>query len=158
FGNHSFTCYPWHISTKYYEADVHFIEILDCDLISAQFADSIQAIIILLDNNDELYCQKFHAWKPFIDEYDPDIRLLVAEKAINDSFFDRTTCMKWCINNEFELIELDAEIDSEDEYENDFVDSDGIKRIMQALSAHTWPMMEMHETPQYKPSPKFENC
>lgn len=53
--------------------------------------------------------------------------------------------MKWCINHEFELIELQAQVESDDdEYENDFVESNGTKRIMQALSAHTWPFMEMH--------------
>jgi len=47
------------------------------------------------------------------------------------------------VNHEFELIELEPEEVEEDEVEDDFKESNGIKRIVEALSAHTWPRMSM---------------
>ena len=44
---------------------------------------------------------------------------------------------KWCITNGFELVELDPseEVDPDD----DFPETLGLQRIVQALHAHSWP-------------------
>lgn len=43
------SCYPWHITTKYYEADIHLFDITNRDLISEEFAKSVRAIVIEFD-------------------------------------------------------------------------------------------------------------
>jgi len=57
----------------------------------------------------------------------------------------RNTIQKWCIDNEFELVELSPEIVDEDldqdDYVDDFKESNGVVRITQALQAYNWPFM-----------------
>jgi len=47
----------------------------------------------------------------------------------------------WCIDKGFELVELNPVPEEEDEsdLEDDFPESTGIKRVIQALHAHMWP-------------------
>jgi len=48
----------------------------------------------------------------------------------------------WCVKNGFELIELnpvEENSGNEDDYENDFPESFGLKRLTEALKAHIWP-------------------
>ncbi|RZF31894.1 hypothetical protein LSTR_LSTR015803, partial [Laodelphax striatellus] len=45
----------------------------------------------------------------------------------------------------FELVELDPELDPEWEAEQDFLETTGIKRVIQALHAHVWPNLAMKE-------------
>lgn len=47
------------------------------------------------------------------------------------------------MDNGFELIEMEPSEISDDEEENDFKESNGAERIMQALCAHPWPIMDM---------------
>lgn len=49
----------------------------------------------------------------------------------------------WCIDNGFELIELNPELETDSDTEDDFVETTGVKRIVQALHAHTWPNLQM---------------
>jgi len=54
------------------------------------------------------------------------------------------TAETWCIENGFELVELSPQEDEPDpDVEDMFIESTGIKRIIQALHAHTWPNLEM---------------
>lgn len=63
-------------------------------------------------------------------------------------FFDltdvnRKSILEWCIENEFELVEFDPESFSDDEVEDDFKESNGVTRVLQALQAYSWPNMEL---------------
>lgn len=49
---------------------------------------------------------------------------------------------EWCVKKGFELVELDPEVD-EYESEQDFFETTGIKRVIQALHAHVWPNLTM---------------
>lgn len=44
--------------------------------------------------------------------------------------------LNWCVQNKFELVELDQTGDSESDIEGNKY---GIDRIIEALHAHTWP-------------------
>lgn len=52
FDRHEISCYPWHITTKYYEADVHFVQLMERDLVSQEFSGAIEAVVIYFDNHD----------------------------------------------------------------------------------------------------------
>lgn len=47
----------------------------------------------------------------------------------------------WCVQNGFELVELNPETECDSDVEDDFPESVGIKRVIQALGAHLWPNM-----------------
>ena len=55
----------------------------------------------------------------------------------------RLEAQTWCIDNGFELVELDAEIEIDSDVEDDFVETTGVSRIVQALHAHTWSNLKM---------------
>ncbi len=104
---------------------------------------------------------------PFIESYNCEIKQLVCETANHNccqfSFISitiyfifilflfyskavkRDVIQKWCIDNEFELIELNPIIEEEDEDESvdDFKESNGILRITQSLQAYNWPFMTL---------------
>ena len=150
-------CYPWHIKNKYYESDVHFIHLKERDLVSASFAEVVQAIVLVFSAQEEATFQEAKMWLPFIEEFDPQVRILVCERASEDTPVKRADIHEWCIKNAFELVELDPVIDSDDEVEDDFTESNSYLRIRQALHAHTWPIMEMSDPPEYQPSEKFSS-
>lgn len=49
------------------------------------------------------------------------------------------SAQEWCVQRGYELVELDPELDEEWESEQDFIETTGIKRVVQALQAHIWP-------------------
>ena len=49
---HNLTVYPWHINTKYYDADIHFVELKERDIVSEHFCNSIEAVVIFFNNHD----------------------------------------------------------------------------------------------------------
>lgn len=51
------------------------------------------------------------------------------------------------MKNGYELVELDPELDAEWEAEQDFVETTGIKRVVQALHAHVWPDLVLKGRP-----------
>jgi hypothetical protein len=50
---------------------------------------------------------------------------------------------EWCVEQGFELVELNPELDPEWEEEQDFIETTGIKRVVQAMHAHVWPNLRM---------------
>lgn len=49
---HNLTVYPWHITTKYYDADINFVELKERDIVSEAFCNSIEAVVIFFDNHN----------------------------------------------------------------------------------------------------------
>ena len=56
---------------------------------------------------------------------------------------NRLQAQTWCIDNDFELVELNPETDSDSDMEDDFLETTGVSRIVQALQAHTWSNLKM---------------
>ena len=55
---------------------------------------------------------------------------------------NRHSLLKWCIDHEFELIELEVD-DPHSSEESEDNESNGIERIFEALSANRWPKMNL---------------
>jgi len=47
--------------------------------------------------------------------------------------------MKWCIDNEYELVELCPQRHDSDLEDEPFEEEDGLVRITQAIQAFSWP-------------------
>jgi len=56
---------------------------------------------------------------------------------------NNVSVQEWCVEQGFELVELNPELDPEWEEEQDFIETTGIKRVVQALHAHLWPNLHM---------------
>ena len=79
-----------------------------------------------------------------IKEHCPSVCLYLVDRAeeegISPGSATRTDILDWCLSNQFELIETEA--DPEDEEEDDFGE-DGKARIVSALKAHTWSDLDL---------------
>lgn len=139
------TSYKWSIDTKYYTADVDLCLTMKRTIGDQKFAESVQAFIAYFDAEEEKTFDQMKLWCSYLDQIEPEIKMLVCNRCTEKSSVGRLTVQQWCIDHEFELVELDPELESEGEYEDDFVESNGIKRIIQALHAHTWPNLVLKD-------------
>ncbi|NXW33118.1 AAGAB protein, partial [Phaetusa simplex] len=72
-------------------------------------------------------------WLPLTEEWLPEVMILVC--------VNRQKAQEWCIKHGFELVELSPEeLPDEDD---DFPESTGVKRIVQALNANVWSNVVM---------------
>jgi len=134
----------WNISNKYYKTDVLF-HIYDENFVK-DLKGTIEGVILLLDSTKiSLEEEKLKAYLKEIEEWSPEIKLLICKKCSDlgegdTQFVARETILKWCLKNQFELIEMLPE--SEELNTSDF----GVKRIITALHSHTWPNLKMNKT------------
>lgn len=145
--------YPWHIETKYYSADIKLYSLQSKDLVNAAFAEVVQAVVIHFNNKEVTSFEDVKCWMPFIKNFNPQVQLLVCDNCSDesgDNGLTRREIIDWCLKNQFELVELYPDEDSSDE-DNDFKETRGYKRIIQALHAHPWPNLIMKDVPSYKP-------
>ncbi|KAK7478404.1 hypothetical protein BaRGS_00030329 [Batillaria attramentaria] len=126
--------YDWHIDTKYYTADVKLCTTATRTIGDQSFAESVQAFVVYFDSHEVSSFEKVKSWVPYLSHINPPVQILVS--------VSRLTAQQWCIEHGFELVELEPEENSDDE-DCDFVESNGVKRIIQALHAHTWPNLEL---------------
>ncbi|KAK3929951.1 Alpha- and gamma-adaptin-binding protein p34 [Frankliniella fusca] len=142
-----FIAYPWHIDTKYYTADVHVCTLEEKHLGIAEFAESVQAVILYFDSGKNDGLIEAEEWEPFIKEFDPDIRILLCENCEENPSIgiSKLSAQEWCIARGYELVELDPLKDDGCEEDDDFLETTGAARILQALHAHTWPELIMKD-------------
>jgi hypothetical protein len=143
FGSRNIECYPWHISTKYYEADVHFLLLPERDLVSESFSKAIEAAVFHVDIDADSFTS-LQTWIPFVNEFEPEIRILCCDNAPENGPVTRIQIQTWCIDNGFEFVELNPTAEEvDDEVEDDFHESNSYLRIRQALQAHPWPNLTL---------------
>ncbi|XP_022235742.1 alpha- and gamma-adaptin-binding protein p34-like isoform X2 [Limulus polyphemus] len=129
-----------HIDTKYYSADIQLFTTVQKELVNKDFAESVQAAILHFDTSQESTFDNVKTWMPFIKEYRPEVQILACDRLEREnSVLSRSFVLEWCIKNGFELVELDPEDESDEE--DDFKETKGYPRILQALHAHLWPNM-----------------
>ncbi|XP_054278105.1 alpha- and gamma-adaptin-binding protein p34-like [Macrosteles quadrilineatus] len=136
--------YPWHISTKYYETDVTLYTLPTKMLLPQSLADGVQAVIIYFDSLQKNGLEVVESWNSFLKDYEVDISILLCNRC-NDCGVSKLSALEWCVQHGFELVELDPEVDEEWEAEQDFVETTGIKRVVQALHAHVWPNLTLKD-------------
>lgn len=132
----------WQIDNKYYRADVEFKILDNC---ASDVTQGVEGLIMLLkadaDQLDagETWAECFKR----VEEWSPAVRLLVCQRCGDEQgsteddrrYLDRSRVLRWCLDHELELIEMEPEHDEEDE--EDF----GVPRICSALQSHTWSNM-----------------
>ncbi|NWR43166.1 AAGAB protein, partial [Regulus satrapa] len=79
-------------------------------------------------------------WLPLTEEWLPEVLILVCDR-VSENGVNRQKAQEWCIKHGFELVELSPEeLPDEDD---DFPESTGVKRIVQALNANVWSNVVM---------------
>lgn len=139
--------YDWHINTKYYTADIHLCYTTVRTIGNKEFAELVQAVIIYFDPKTESSFEKVKSWLPYLNELSPPILILVCDTCSEENVVKRSLVQKWCIQNDFELVELSPQKQDDGADDDDFHETTGIKRIIQALHAHTWSNLVMKDNP-----------
>ncbi|KAF7239560.1 Alpha- and gamma-adaptin-binding protein p34 [Varanus komodoensis] len=127
--------YPWTIDNKYYSADIHLCIVTNKFLVTAEIAETVQAFLVYFDSSLVTGLDSISTWLPLVEEWLPEVMILVCER-VSESGVSRQKAQEWCIKHRFELVELSPE-ELPDE-EDDFPESTGVKRIVQALNANVW--------------------
>ncbi|XP_078097363.1 alpha- and gamma-adaptin-binding protein p34 isoform X1 [Mustelus asterias] len=132
--------YPWTIDNKYYTATVQVCVAPDKFKLTKEIADTVEAFLIYFDSTTSSGLDEVSTWLPLTQEWTPEVLILVCDR-VSDNGVSRQTAQKWCIKYGFELVELNPE-EVPDE-EDDFPESTGVTRIIQALNANVWSNVEM---------------
>ncbi|XP_072421380.1 alpha- and gamma-adaptin-binding protein p34 isoform X1 [Chiloscyllium punctatum] len=132
--------YPWTIDNKYYTATVHLCVVPNKFILTKEIADSVEAFLIYFDSTTKTGLDEVSTWLPLTQEWTPEVLILVCDR-VSDNGVSRQAAQQWCIKYGFELVELNPE-ELPDE-EDDFPESTGVTRIIQALNANVWSNVEM---------------
>uniref|UniRef100_A0A3B4TXS6 Alpha and gamma adaptin binding protein n=1 Tax=Seriola dumerili TaxID=41447 RepID=A0A3B4TXS6_SERDU len=134
--------YPWTINNKYYTADVRLCVVPSTFQMSSEIAQSMQAFIAYFDSKVKDGLEKLHPWISVVEDLAPEVLILVCDRVCENGV-TRHEAQQWCLAHAFELVELNPqELPDEDD---DFPESTGVKRIVQALNANVWSSVEMKD-------------
>ncbi|XP_031979338.1 alpha- and gamma-adaptin-binding protein p34 isoform X1 [Corvus moneduloides] len=132
--------YPWTIDNKYYSADIHFCVVPNTFHVTGEIAESVQAFVVYFDSTIKTGLDGVSEWLPLTEEWLPEVMILVCNR-VSENGVNRQKAQEWCIKHGFELVELSPEeLPDEDD---DFPESTGVKRIVQALNANVWSNVVM---------------
>uniref|UniRef100_A0A3Q2DVU0 Alpha and gamma adaptin binding protein n=1 Tax=Cyprinodon variegatus TaxID=28743 RepID=A0A3Q2DVU0_CYPVA len=134
--------YPWTINNKYYTADVQLCVVPSTYQMSSEIAQSMQAFIAYFDSKVKDGLEKLNPWIPVVEDLSPEVQILVCDRVCENGV-TRHEAQQWCLSHAFELVEINPqELPDEDD---DFPESTGVKRIVQALNANVWSSVEMKD-------------
>ncbi|XP_063572055.1 alpha- and gamma-adaptin-binding protein p34 isoform X2 [Pongo abelii] len=132
--------YPWTIDNKYYSADINLCVVPNKFLVTAEIAESVQAFVVYFDSTQKSGLDSVSSWLPLAEAWLPEVMILVCDRVSEDGI-NRQKAQEWCIKHGFELVELSPEELPEED--DDFPESTGVKRIVQALNANVWSNVVM---------------
>ncbi|XP_057203889.1 alpha- and gamma-adaptin-binding protein p34 isoform X1 [Triplophysa rosa] len=134
--------YPWTINNKYYTANVSLCVVPNTFTMNVEVARSMQAFIVYFNSKTKDGLSNVNPWLAVVEELAPEVLILVCDH-VCDSGISRQEAQQWCLSHAFELVELNPQ-DVPDE-DDDFPESTGVKRIVQALNANVWSSVEMKD-------------
>ncbi|XP_026143263.1 alpha- and gamma-adaptin-binding protein p34 [Carassius auratus] len=134
--------YPWTINNKYYTANVSLCVVSSPFDMNTEVARSMQAFIVYFDSKTKNTLNSVNSWLSVVEDLAPEVLILVCDHAC-DSGVSKQEAQQWCLAHAFELVELNPQ-DLPDE-DDDFPESTGVKRIVQALNANVWSSVEMKD-------------
>eukprot|EP00058_Branchiostoma_floridae_P024201 XP_002609691.1 hypothetical protein BRAFLDRAFT_83704 [Branchiostoma floridae] len=127
------TGFPWTIDNKYYTANVHICIALEKTIGNAEFAEALQAVILHFDSKEAGSFESVKQWLPFLTHLDVDVKLLTCGLLEQEgAVLTREDVFTWCIENGFELVELQESQDKDEEDVED-TSSDNVSRLMALL-------------------------
>ncbi|XP_049761625.1 alpha- and gamma-adaptin-binding protein p34 isoform X3 [Elephas maximus indicus] len=138
--NDSVRFYPWTIDNKYYSADINLCVAPNKFLVTAEIAECVQALVIYFDSTQKSGLDSVSSWLPLAEAWLPEVMILVCDR-VSENGINRQKAQEWCIKHGFELVELSPEELPEED--DDFPESTGVKRIVQALNANIWSNVVM---------------
>jgi len=148
----------WSIATKYYTATVQIKAVTAQDYLdndSIEEVTDIEAVVFVCDHSLDTTCLVDAVSLRLQSKWAPSVCLLVSGQCDQDKLINhalsKQELLSWCLKNEFELVDL-AEEDTSEDSEDDFADTYGKERILEALLAHTWTNLVLVKEGAEKPT------
>ncbi|CAG9856547.1 unnamed protein product [Phyllotreta striolata] len=146
-----FLTHPWSIETKYYTAQINLIGVETDRPLDSNFLTSVEALIMHMDSNSESGLDDLKKWDFLDNDYNIDIKLLLANYCNDTTKVTKAQALDWCLKRGFEFIELYPTIEKCNE--NDIIaEKFGVDRVIEALHSHTWSNLVMKGKSISKPS------
>jgi len=149
FSSDVFDIYPLRLETKYYTSDVGLCVLNSPTIGDQTFAESVEAVVLFLSDasgleKGESFTGLVGPWLSFIQHWEETaVKILACVRAPSGSP-GRLAMQQWCIKNDFELVELDPDDEARMEAD-DCGEVTGVRRILQALKAHSWSNLDMKD-------------
>ncbi|XP_042911618.1 alpha- and gamma-adaptin-binding protein p34 isoform X2 [Parasteatoda tepidariorum] len=134
--------YLWNVETKYYTAEVFLYAIEQQEKLEPKFCESVKAIIFYIDSTETTSFNDVKNWMPYLQEMEANVQLLICNNSHEESK-GRKSVLNWCVQNQFELVELNSSADEEDDFTAD--DAKGFDRVIQSLQSHLWANLNMKD-------------
>ncbi|CAG0924643.1 unnamed protein product [Notodromas monacha] len=149
--------FPYLLSNKYYEATINLCLAHEKNLVGADFAESVEAVILHFDSTSTHGLKNAEDWLPFVQAWEPSVCILSCGSCSSEnvvSGITRLRAQEWCIEHGFELVELEPNAGSDDDDDENvpFGNARGPGRILAALNAHTWSNLVLKEEPDARTS------
>jgi len=139
------TFYKWAITNKYYSASIYLCTTTHEAIVDEEFIERVDASIVYFNSSNVDGLNEAEKCLPFLESFNPDIKILVADQCAaeeSSELVTKTKAQQWCIKKGFELVELNS-LDKPDP-EDDFPETLGIERVVEALHAHSWSNLELN--------------
>ncbi|XP_077285633.1 alpha- and gamma-adaptin-binding protein p34 isoform X2 [Arctopsyche grandis] len=100
--------HPWKIDTKYYNTTINLCPIKSDIAPSENLLNLTEALVLYFDSGCKNSFETLKTWTEDLKVDLPEILLLVCEtfKNVTSDGVSQNTASEWCLNNGFELIEL----------------------------------------------------
>ncbi|XP_039933040.1 alpha- and gamma-adaptin-binding protein p34 isoform X2 [Hirundo rustica] len=119
---------------------IHLCVVPNTFHVTGEIAEAVQAFVVYFDSTAKTGLEGVSEWLPLTEEWLPEVMILVCDR-VSENGVNRQKAQEWCIKHGFELVELSPEeLPDEDD---DFPESTGVMRIVQALNANVWSNVVM---------------
>ncbi|XP_017780288.1 PREDICTED: alpha- and gamma-adaptin-binding protein p34-like [Nicrophorus vespilloides] len=135
--------HPWRFETKYYTAEVELIGL--SEYTENEFQKNVEALIIHMDSNKSTGLDDLKEWEPLETNFDPDIKLLIANYCNNETKVTKAMATDWCLKRGFEFIEIFPAVEADQEEQDLIEEKIGVDRIIEALETHIWSNLVMKD-------------
>ncbi|GBL93475.1 Alpha- and gamma-adaptin-binding protein p34 [Araneus ventricosus] len=139
--------YPWSFKNKYYSSKINLYALEEKAELDSAFCDSIKAVIFYFDSQKQSSFDDVLSWLLFLKDIDAEVQLLLCNNCLEENSnpaLGRKNILKWCVENQFELVELNPIPDSEEEEDEEpFKGAKGYGRVVEALQSYAWANLVM---------------
>ncbi|GFR19280.1 alpha- and gamma-adaptin-binding protein p34 [Trichonephila clavata] len=149
--------YSWSFTTKYYSSKINLYAIKEKAELDPTFSESVKAVIFYFDSQKLSSYEDVLSWMGILKNVDAEVQLLVCNNCLdecNNPALERKNILKWCVQNQYELVELNPAPENEDEDDENFKSAKGYDRIIEALQSYTWANLVMKDEKSVDESPK----
>ncbi|XP_055936325.1 alpha- and gamma-adaptin-binding protein p34-like isoform X1 [Argiope bruennichi] len=140
--------YLWNCKNKYYSTKINLYALEEKTELDLSFCNNIKAVIFYFDTQKQSSFDDVASWLPYLKDIDSEVQLLLCNDCPEENSnpaLERKNILKWCIENQYELVELNPVPESDDEDEQTFNCAKGFDRVIEALQSYAWADLVFEE-------------